>query len=626
MIALLSGNSRILLTVDERGSWVELYYPHPGLHQHLQESRLGLFDEETKALTWVDQEGEPPVEMSYLERSNAARTRVRRLALDLTIDDMVHPNLDLVIRRVTVTNPGSQRRRVRLFHYQSFNIAGSLYQDTAYWDPERKTVNHYKRGYYFQLMGRPDFDHYTCGEHTLKGLKGSYVDADDGALAGNGISHGAADSVVQWNVDVPGGEERTVHLMFMMERSRPRINELYATLKDRDPALFTAETTGYWSHWVDNKQLVLAPELSARVRDVYHRSLFVIHDCQSEEGAIVASPDARTLKSGGDTYNYCWWRDGAYVSRAMSEVGLHRGTIAFLRFAAKCQEEEGHFVHRHFPDGSVGSTWHPPPFLQADQTGGVLDAVWYYYERSGALDELLPSWPMVRRGADFLMDFVDGRGLPRPSFDLWEERKSVNAFSVGAVIRGLRGAARVAQVLGKRSEFWVNAAQRMHDAARDRFWNPQKKALHKSLDPLDPTIDASTLVADLLAPDDPRFSQLVQTVEDHLWNHEVGGLARYEGDQYYGRQNPWIICTLWLAQAHLKMGRPERCRELIEWVAEQAGPTFLLPEQIDAKTGEHVSVTPLVWSHSTFIETVNAYTHAASNPAAHAKLASPARE
>ncbi|HEX2066717.1 MAG TPA: glycoside hydrolase family 15 protein, partial [Candidatus Thermoplasmatota archaeon] len=592
MISLMSGNQRVLLTIDERGSWTQLYYPHPGMHQQLQQARVGLYDEATQAFTWVDQEGEMPVEMRYLEASNACRTRLKRMGLEVTLDDVVHPNLDLVIRRIALRNPGPAARRMRIFRYQSLSIGGSLYQDTAYWDPEARTVTHYKGSFYFQLSGHPDFDHTSCGEHTLKGLKGSYVDAEDGTLQGSGISHGAADSVVQWNVEVPPGQERAVHLLMVVGRSRREVAHIHRGLVGREPDLFMGEAVGYGTQWAHNKQPALAADLSPLVGHVYRRSLYILRDCQGSNGSIIASPDSRTLKWGGDTYTYCWWRDGAYICRAMSEVGLHRNALSFLSFAAQCQEEEGHFLHRHLPDGAVGSTWHPPPFLQADQTASVLDAVWHHYERTGNLDELLQSWQLVRRGADFLMRFVDEDGLPRPSYDLWEERKSVNAYTVAAVVRGLRAAAQVGRALAKRSDFWAQAAERMAQSALGRLWNPTRGTLHKAIHPTDEAIDASALLAllnGLVPPSDPRYARVVQSVESRLWSPQHGGIARYEGDQYYGKENPWVICTLWLAQCHLALGNHGRCRELIEWAAAQAGPTHLLPEQIDAETGEHTS-------------------------------------
>jgi glucoamylase len=94
----------------------------------------------------------------------------------------------------------------------------------------------------------------------------------------------------------------------------------------------------------------------------------------------------------------------------------------------------------------------------------------------------------------------------------------------------------------------------------------------------------------------------------------VGGVARYEGDTYYGAENPWIICTLWLAEARLQLGDVARCRELIEWVATRATPQLLLPEQVDAKSAEPRSATPLTWSHSTFVDVVNKYRRIVASP------------
>ncbi|HLE48385.1 MAG TPA: glycoside hydrolase family 15 protein, partial [Candidatus Thermoplasmatota archaeon] len=482
---------------------------------------------------------------------------------------------------------------------------------TAYWDAERQSINHYKRRFYFQFWGRPDFDAHTCGEHTLKGLQGSWVDAEDGELQGGDISHGAADSCAQWNLALAANETKTIHLLVMIGRSRHDVNEFHRRLLPLDPQLLADEASRFWGNWIANKRLRVDNGLSERAKTLYRRSVFVLNDCASENGAIVASPDPRTLKSGGDNYNYCWWRDGSYISKAMDECGLRQNAERFLRFAAECQQDEGYFLHRHFPDGTVGSTWHPPPFIQVDQTASVISAVWHHHKHEADLDKLLGFWPLVRRSADFLMNFVTPQGLPRPSYDLWEERKSINTYSVAAVLHGLRRAVRIGQDLGKRTAFWETAEQRMRDAALNTLWDPRRSVFYKSIEPLDETLDASSLLAlklGLLAPSDPRAQPFVDAVEKRLWSPKAGGMARYEGDRYYGQENPWIICTLWLAEAHLLLGRPERCRDLIEWAAATAGPTGLLSEQLDAATGQPTSVTPLVWSHSTFLDTVNKFT------------------
>ena len=52
--------------------------------------------------------------------------------------------------------------------------------------------------------------------------------------------------------------------------------------------------------------------------------------------------------------------------------------------------------------------------------------------------------------ANFMCDYRDPHtGLPKPSFDLWEERHGIHAFTVGAVWAGLEAAARFAALFGE---------------------------------------------------------------------------------------------------------------------------------------------------------------------------------
>jgi glucoamylase len=47
--------------------------------------------------------------------------------------------------------------------------------------------------------------------------------------------------------------------------------------------------------------------------------------------------------------------------------------------------------------------------------------------------------------------------------------------------------------------------------------------------------------------------------------------------------------------------------EILEWTAKNALPSGVLAEQLHPATGEPVSVSPLTWSHSTFVATVLNY-------------------
>jgi glucoamylase len=100
---------------------------------------------------------------------------------------------------------------------------------------------------------------------------------------------------------------------------------------------------------------------------------------------------------------------------------------------------------------------------------------------------------------------------------------------------------------------------------------------------------------------------------------DVGGCARYEDDYYHQVSqdlanvpgNPWFICTMWLAQYEIASARGDanlkEAVKILEWVADHALPSGALAEQVHPYTNEPLSVSPLTWSHATFVTVVLEY-------------------
>src|SRR2546428_642537 len=72
--------------------------------------------------------------------------------------------------------------------------------------------------------------------------------------------------------------------------------------------------------------------------------------------------------------------------------------------------------------------------------------------------------------------------------------------------------------------------------------------------------------------------------------------------------NSWFICTLWLAEYYIAKAECNadlsKALEILQWTADRALPSGVLAEQVNPLTGEELSVSPLTWSHSTFIAAV----------------------
>jgi GH15 family glucan-1,4-alpha-glucosidase len=159
----------------------------------------------------------------------------------------------------------------------------------------------------------------------------------------------------------------------------------------------------------------------------------------------------------------------------------------------------------------------------------------------------------------------------------------------------------------------------LYDDGLKRFVKKIKRQGGKTVE-RDGTPDASLAaiwILGILPPDDPRIVSTMQQLEQSLAvKTSVGGLARYPIDYYHaaaplGQEipgNPWIITTLWLAQWKIAMAKTkadlEAPRATLEWVLKYATPSGLLAEQLHPLTGAHLSVSPLIWSHATYIDTI----------------------
>ena len=75
--------------------------------------------------------------------------------------------------------------------------------------------------------------------------------------------------------------------------------------------------------------------------------------------------------------------------------------------------------------------------------------------------------------------------------------------------------------------------------------------------------------------------------------------------------NPWLICTLWQAQYIIakaqKFTELAPAMKLLEWCVARAEKSGVLAEQYHPHTGDPMSVSPLTWSHATFVIAVVEY-------------------
>lgn len=442
------------------------------------------------------------------------------------------------------------------------------------------------------------------------------------------LSLGGVDGLILWALPEPGNFE----LQFRLTRSLEALDEAL-------PPLSLERLRQSDKEWLA-KQKRLTGSKSAKLQDLYARTLLTLRQMQDPEGGIIAAPEFHYELTHCGGYGYCWGRDAGFISYAMDICGMHDESARFYRYMQRCQSPDGSFLHRHDMAGHLGSSW---GLLQPDETGSVLFGLWKHYALAGRSEIVHELRPMIEKAANWLAKARHSFDpeLPIEGFDLWEEREGVHLYSLASMAAGLEGAVALIEAIGKRAPaLWIERAKELKAlCSHERFvtqkgsgWSfartlrrrvPQTMA--SRLEQLGFTVTTHQspagrllyeldrdFVADIsqIAVSYPyaildkkaareQIRSLVEHLYARLWRAGEGGIGRYEAD-HYRDGNPWILTTLWLSIAAAEVGLMDIARKTWQWVLEHTPAEGMLPEQIDPQTGKPSWVLPLTWSHAMF--------------------------
>jgi glucoamylase len=641
------GNGDLLVTLDHLYRVRDIYYPHVGRFNHTEGhvQRFGVWADGQFA--WIE---DPSWRRVLRYKADTLVTDVHlvndKLGLELTCNDGVDYHEPAYFRKVAVRDLLGRAggRDVRLFFHFDLSICGTPVGDTANYDPSTTSVIFYKDDSYF-LVNAADqrkcgIDHWAIGTKRVGGAEGTWRDAEDGQLGRNAISQGSVDATVGFNLQVAPFGESSVTAWVACGSSYKDVKALNRRIWEIGPDRMLARTEAYWRLWARKEPIDTSP-LPESVRDLFHRSQLVMRTQIDNDGAIIAANDSDITQFGGDHYSYCWPRDGALIAYALTLTGQSELSRHFFRFASNVIEEDGFFLQKYTPTGKLASSWHPWLIngqkvlpIQQDETALVMWALRKHFETFRDVEFIKPLYQsLVVRPAEWMLKYRDHAGLPKPSWDLWEERRGIHTFTVSACIGALHAAAAFARDFGEpdRAAQYSEAAERMKGSLVRHLWSPERQrfarmavALEDGTYRLDMTPDsanAALFMFGAFEAADPRVAAEMTALRERLWvKTEIGGCARYERDYYHQVErenvetvpgNPWVICTMWQAQhlvaAATSVEELHQALPLFEWAARRARASGVLAEQFHPYTGEPISVSPLTWSHGSLVIAVMEY-------------------
>jgi len=645
--SLVLGNGNTLIGFDATYSIRDIFYPRVGDANHTMGNlcRVGFYID--RKFAWLDERAWDR-KLGYAEDSLVSDVTVSHPGLGISVrfEDYIDLARNWFIRNLSVTSAvGFTVGRVFL-HYDWY-IEGSDIGNTVLYDPRHRGVIAYKANRYFLVGGQCDAEYGVSTWANGKkgnGLAGTWVDAEDGVLGKNPIEQGSVDCTIGFDMGSVGPNQprRLTHWLCMGSRLSDVTTYGQELIVGKGPDTYRSRTLTYWKVWSEKDHRHIDEELGEEVTDLYRRSVLTARTHVDNRGAVIASSDFDITKFARDTYAYAWPRDGALVANALDRCGHEDVTRQFFLFCQQTLVEEGFFLHKYTPYGQPGSSWLPwvdshgartlP--IQEDETGLVLWSLWQHYRIHRNLDFVVDLYTaLIVPAADWMVSYVDQRnGLPIPSWDLWEERWGVHAFTVGSVWGGLDAARSFADMFGDVPAYarYRDAAERLREASDTNLYSSELGRFPRRITVEDDESVTVDTVLDsaihglwrfgMYPPEDQRIADTMKAIADELSNKaEAGGIARYTDDYYFRVEpdttnvpgNPWFLCTLWLAQWYIATAKSEPdlkpAREMIDWAVRHQMPGGLLSEQLDPHTGAPLSVSPLTWSHAEFIVTVDEY-------------------
>ena len=625
-------NGQLFVGLDESGLVHDFYYPYVGLENltnaRSSQHKIGVWVDGT--FKWTD-DGSWKISVDFEDEAliSVVTLSSETLQLTLLLQDYIDPEYNALVRHITITNHADHERDVRLFMHQVFQISSMGRADTAMYVPDDHYLLDYKGRYCLLIAGQfsdnTDFDQYAVGNYAIEGKAGTFKDAEDGELSDNPVEHGGVDSVLRFRKMVAAGADVSLDYWIIAAASQSDCQKIHGSFRAQDMNDRLVSARKYWAEWMGTSEIPL-PDYNKR--SLTHSLLVVKAHCD-ERGSVLASGDSSIFNYGRDYYCYCWPRDAAYALWPMIRLGHFDEARRFFDFARDTMHKDGYLMHKYQPDRAVGSTWHPLVHgrrkglaIQEDETASVIFIMNEYYEASQdstTINALYHSF--IVPCANFMVQFIDkATGLPHASYDLWEEKFLTSTYTVTVVIAGLLAAAKLAKVVESPDDAsrWQKAAHAIRDRL-DTLYQDGYFVKGYLLQPdgslqYDMTLDMSNLYGPYmyagLALDDERLLSTAVEVEKRLLGTSpIGGVIRYENDNYFltKRQykgNPWHVTTLWLAQYYAGNGRTDEARNLLKWSLDREIESGVLSEQYDPENGAPLSVAPLVWSHAELINTI----------------------
>jgi GH15 family glucan-1,4-alpha-glucosidase len=422
------------------------------------------------------------------------------------------------------------------------------------------------------------------------------------------------DETARATLTLGAGESAAFVLRWDEENPRP--------LADYDIYGKLGNTEAYW------RTVAGGWHYQGRWAEAIKRSGLALHQLlYAPTGAICAAvttslPEGVNSQRNWD-YRYCWLRDAALALDVFHRLGHAVDTSSFISwlgdfslasadrvqtlygigYEADVQERildhlEGYKGSRPVRIGNAAADQ-----FQLGIYGEVLLSLASFYRAGGHIGDAL--WALTE---SLVEAAVSNWRLPDHS--IWEMRGERRHFVYSSLMcwvaldRGIR----LAKALGKPVDLqrWQQARSAIREDILARGWNERVGSFVQSYG--SDVLDASLLfmsVVGFLPAKDPRMESTILRIQQEL---SVNGMVKrylpWQADDGLGTdEGTFTMCTFWLVDCLIQLGRLEEAQRLFERVISLSNHVGLLSEMVDPQSGEFLGNYPQGFAHIALIHT-----------------------